>query len=602
MIALTETATTKVKELIAAEDQPELCLRVAVRPGGCSGLSYEMFFDSEKAADDIVESYGDVQVVVDPASAAVPRRRVARLQGRPPGRRASRSTTRTRSAPAAAASRSPERSSRSADGPAPAGSFRVRVRTRREYGRRDGDADRVRAERRRSSSMPTRRGESLLNVLRERLGVMSAKDGCAPQGQCGCCTVLVDGEPRVACVTPGRAGRGPRGHDGRRSRRRRRATRLADAFVATGGSQCGFCTPGIVMRFAGDAGPRPSTARSPRTCAGAPVGCTVRDAIARRVDAPRPRRAISTPRRAAAALEGGGAQRVGADVPLGGAPFADDTAPRDALVAVPLPPGSTADAVEAAGLQWVVGESLLEARARAGKVQGRRTTVEARAPLLDRMPPCPPGGVRLATQWVEPAYLEPDASWCAPGGEPASPLANGGAFGGKAHSAAPRRGARARRPARTRGARRVLARRRRAARPEAAADRGGRGRARRHRSRSTAWSRAARASPRAWPTPYGRRGARALDRGRRARSAASSADLRAVGLAEQAVLVEGALDRRRRRRRLPSGARARARGVGGRRAARSPTRRRRRSRPATRSTRSCCARTRSAPRTWRSAG
>ena len=69
MIALTETATTKVKELIAAEGQDELYLRVAVRPGGCSGLSYEMFFDTEKAPDDIVESYGDVQVVVDPASA-----------------------------------------------------------------------------------------------------------------------------------------------------------------------------------------------------------------------------------------------------------------------------------------------------------------------------------------------------------------------------------------------------------------------------------------------------------------------------------------------------------------------------------------------------
>ena len=71
MIALTDTATTKVKELIAAEGQPELYLRVAVRPGGCSGMSYEMFFDTEKAADDIVESYGDgdVQVVVVPASA-----------------------------------------------------------------------------------------------------------------------------------------------------------------------------------------------------------------------------------------------------------------------------------------------------------------------------------------------------------------------------------------------------------------------------------------------------------------------------------------------------------------------------------------------------
>ena len=89
MIALTDTATAKVRELLEAEDQPELSLRVAVRPGGCSGLSYEMFFDSEKAPDDIEKIYGDgaVRVVVDPASAAVPRRCVARLQGRPPGRR-----------------------------------------------------------------------------------------------------------------------------------------------------------------------------------------------------------------------------------------------------------------------------------------------------------------------------------------------------------------------------------------------------------------------------------------------------------------------------------------------------------------------------------
>jgi iron-sulfur cluster assembly accessory protein len=71
MIVLTETATSKVQELLAAEDQPELSLRVAVRPGGCSGLSYEMFFDSERAADDIEASYaeGSVRVVVDPASA-----------------------------------------------------------------------------------------------------------------------------------------------------------------------------------------------------------------------------------------------------------------------------------------------------------------------------------------------------------------------------------------------------------------------------------------------------------------------------------------------------------------------------------------------------
>src|ERR1700686_4505389 len=71
MIVLTEIATTKVSDLLAAEDQPELSLRVAVRPGGCSGLSYEMFFDSEKAPDDIEQVYGEgaVRVVVDPASA-----------------------------------------------------------------------------------------------------------------------------------------------------------------------------------------------------------------------------------------------------------------------------------------------------------------------------------------------------------------------------------------------------------------------------------------------------------------------------------------------------------------------------------------------------
>ena len=71
MIVLTDTATTKVKQLLEAEDQPELSLRVAVRPGGCSGLSYEMFFDTEKAADDVTVTYGDgdVLVVVDPASA-----------------------------------------------------------------------------------------------------------------------------------------------------------------------------------------------------------------------------------------------------------------------------------------------------------------------------------------------------------------------------------------------------------------------------------------------------------------------------------------------------------------------------------------------------
>jgi iron-sulfur cluster assembly protein/iron-sulfur cluster insertion protein len=68
-VTLTEAATAKVAELLAQEDGEELALRVAVRPGGCSGYSYEMFFDSEVADDDVVREFGTVRVVVDAASA-----------------------------------------------------------------------------------------------------------------------------------------------------------------------------------------------------------------------------------------------------------------------------------------------------------------------------------------------------------------------------------------------------------------------------------------------------------------------------------------------------------------------------------------------------
>jgi iron-sulfur cluster assembly protein/iron-sulfur cluster insertion protein len=69
VITLTEAAANKVGELIRAEGEDGLALRVAVRPGGCSGFSYEMFFDTDVAADDVQQSYGAVQVVVDPSSA-----------------------------------------------------------------------------------------------------------------------------------------------------------------------------------------------------------------------------------------------------------------------------------------------------------------------------------------------------------------------------------------------------------------------------------------------------------------------------------------------------------------------------------------------------
>jgi len=69
MITLTDTAASKVKNLIDEEGDESLALRVAVRPGGCSGFSYEMFFDTDVADDDNVTQYGEVRVVVDPSSA-----------------------------------------------------------------------------------------------------------------------------------------------------------------------------------------------------------------------------------------------------------------------------------------------------------------------------------------------------------------------------------------------------------------------------------------------------------------------------------------------------------------------------------------------------
>ena len=68
MITLTDSAATKVKELLDAEGAAEMALRVAVRPGGCSGFSYEMFFDGDVATDDEQADFQGVKVVVDPSS------------------------------------------------------------------------------------------------------------------------------------------------------------------------------------------------------------------------------------------------------------------------------------------------------------------------------------------------------------------------------------------------------------------------------------------------------------------------------------------------------------------------------------------------------
>ena len=86
----------------------------------------------------------------------------------------------------------------------------------------------------------------LLEVLRDKLGLVGTKQGC-DGGECGACTVLVDGEPRLACITlaasvEGRAVETIEGlvEGGRMSR-------LQQAFHEQLGTQCGYCTPGMVM-------------------------------------------------------------------------------------------------------------------------------------------------------------------------------------------------------------------------------------------------------------------------------------------------------------------------------------------------------------------
>ncbi len=70
MITVTENAVGKLKTLLDEEGDEALALRVAVRPGGCSGFSYEMFFDADADADDVTSTFGEgVRVIVDPTSA-----------------------------------------------------------------------------------------------------------------------------------------------------------------------------------------------------------------------------------------------------------------------------------------------------------------------------------------------------------------------------------------------------------------------------------------------------------------------------------------------------------------------------------------------------
>ncbi|MHB8873375.1 MAG: selenium-dependent xanthine dehydrogenase [Myxococcaceae bacterium] len=92
-----------------------------------------------------------------------------------------------------------------------------------------------------------REGDSLMDLLREGCDLISPKNGCAPQGQCGCCTVLVDGKAVVSCVVePSKAaGKEVWTLEGIPQREK---DIFKESFLWAGGLQCGFCIPGIVMR------------------------------------------------------------------------------------------------------------------------------------------------------------------------------------------------------------------------------------------------------------------------------------------------------------------------------------------------------------------
>ncbi len=106
----------------------------------------------------------------------------------------------------------------------------------------------VNGDRKTVQSAPNR---TLLEVLREDLGLTGAKDGCGGEGECGACSVLLDGEPVNAClVLVGQAEdleivtiEGLAGESGPHP--------LQTAFVEFGAVQCGFCTPGAVISAAG---------------------------------------------------------------------------------------------------------------------------------------------------------------------------------------------------------------------------------------------------------------------------------------------------------------------------------------------------------------
>ena len=170
-------------------------------------------------------------------------------------------------------------------------------------------------------------GESILDVLRAKLGVTSVKDGCAPEGMCGACTVLIDGHAVVSCAQPAHrlAGKHVVTQEGLGEGAR---DEWAAAFVVAGASQCGFCSPGIVMKSEAFLArePNPSREQVLKALAGNLCRCTgyvkIVDAV-EMVAAARRGEAMPTPD-GAAGVGARAPRQDGRELALGDRPFIND--------------------------------------------------------------------------------------------------------------------------------------------------------------------------------------------------------------------------------------------------------------------------------------
>ena len=117
--------------------------------------------------------------------------------------------------------------------------------------------------------------ETLLEVLRERMGLTGTKHGCE-LGECGTCTVLVDGRPVLSCLVLGLNAVGHEVTTVEGLAKDGRLHPLQQAFVELGAAQCGYCTPGFLMTAKAllDAEPRPARQRLKDALAGNLCRCT----------------------------------------------------------------------------------------------------------------------------------------------------------------------------------------------------------------------------------------------------------------------------------------------------------------------------------------